>query len=108
MNSELGDLLAIGIPATGLGVAALALMIHQELGPFAGLDRAGKWLLSAAFGMGLLAFGLKMAVAVAIVLYGFDSGAALATVVGVLIEVPVMLWLVKMVNSTKAWYEKSL
>ena len=66
MNSELGDLLAIGIPATGLGVAALALMIHQELGPFAGLDRAGKWLLSAAFGMGLLAFGLKMAVAVAI------------------------------------------
>lgn len=66
MNSELGDLLAIGIPATGLGMAALALMIHQELGPFAGLDRAGKWLLSAAFGMGLLAFGLKMAVAVAI------------------------------------------
>lgn len=66
MNSELTDLLAIGIPATGLGIAALALMIHQELGPFAGLDRAGKWLLSAAFGMGLLAFGLKMAVAVAI------------------------------------------
>ncbi len=50
----------------------------------------------------------ELAVAVAIVLYGFDSGAALATVVGVLIEVPVMLWLVKMVNSTKAWYEKSL
>lgn len=66
MNSELTDLLAIGIPATGLGIAALALMIHQELGPFASLDRAGKWLLSAAFGMGLLAFGLKMAVAVAI------------------------------------------
>jgi len=50
----------------------------------------------------------ELAVAVAIVLYGFDSGAALATVVGVLIEVPVMLWLVKMVNSTKVWYEKSL
>ncbi|HOI50860.1 ACR3 family arsenite efflux transporter [Azonexus caeni] len=50
----------------------------------------------------------ELAVAVAIVLYGFDSGAALATVVGVLIEVPVMLWLVKMVNSTKTWYEKSL
>ena len=50
----------------------------------------------------------ELAVAVAIVLYGFDSGAALATVVGVLIEVPVMLWLVKMVNSTKAWYEKAL
>ena len=47
----------------------------------------------------------ELAVAVAIVLYGFDSGAALATVVGVLIEVPVMLWLVRMVNSTKGWYE---
>jgi ACR3 family arsenite transporter len=48
----------------------------------------------------------ELAVAVAIVLYGFDSGAALATVVGVLIEVPVMLWLVRMVNSTKGWYEQ--
>lgn len=47
----------------------------------------------------------ELAVAVAIVLYGFDSGAALATVVGVLIEVQVMLWLVKMANRSKAWYE---
>jgi ACR3 family arsenite transporter len=47
----------------------------------------------------------ELAVAAAIVLYGFDSGAALATVVGVLIEVPVMLWLVRMVNSTRGWYE---
>jgi ACR3 family arsenite transporter len=50
----------------------------------------------------------ELAVAVAIVLYGFNSGAALATVVGVLIEVPVMLWLVRMVNNTKAWYERAL
>ena len=50
----------------------------------------------------------ELAVAVAIVLYGFDSGAALATVVGVLIEVPVMLWLVRMVNSSRAWYERAL
>jgi ACR3 family arsenite transporter len=48
----------------------------------------------------------ELAVAVAIVLYGFDSGAALATVVGVLIEVPVMLWLVRMVNRSKDWYEQ--
>lgn len=46
----------------------------------------------------------ELAVAVAIVLYGFDSGAALATVVGVLIEVPVMLWLVRMVNRSRDWY----
>ena len=44
--------------------------------------------------------------AAAIVLYGFESGAALATVVGVLIEVPVMLWLVKTVNATRDWYER--
>ncbi|MNQ59155.1 Sodium Bile acid symporter family protein [compost metagenome] len=50
----------------------------------------------------------ELAVAVAIVLYGFDSGAALATVVGVLIEVPVMLWLVRMVNNSRAWYERAL
>jgi len=47
----------------------------------------------------------ELAVAVAIVLYGFDSGAALATVVGVLIEVPVMLALVSLVNRSRAWYE---
>ena len=50
----------------------------------------------------------ELAVAVAIVLYGFDSGAALATVVGVLIEVPVMLWLVRMVNQSRGWYEAKL
>ena len=47
----------------------------------------------------------ELAVAAAISLFGFESGAALATVVGVLIEVPVMLLVVKMVNSTKSWYE---
>jgi ACR3 family arsenite transporter len=48
----------------------------------------------------------ELAVAAAISLFGFESGAALATVVGVLIEVPVMLSVVKIVNASKAWYEK--
>ena len=48
----------------------------------------------------------ELAVAAAISLYGFESGAALATVVGVLIEVPVMLSVVRIVNGSKAWYEK--
>jgi arsenite transporter len=47
----------------------------------------------------------ELAVAAAISLFGFNSGAALATVVGVLIEVPVMLSVVKFVNSTRGWYE---
>jgi ACR3 family arsenite transporter len=47
----------------------------------------------------------ELAVAAAISLFGFDSGATLATVVGVLIEVPVMLIVVKIVNNSRAWYE---
>ena len=47
----------------------------------------------------------ELAVAAAISLFGFESGAALATVVGVLIEVPVMLLVVRVVNRSKAWYE---
>ncbi len=47
----------------------------------------------------------ELAVAAAISLFGFNSGAALATVVGVLIEVPVMLSVVSIVNGSKAWYE---
>jgi ACR3 family arsenite transporter len=50
----------------------------------------------------------ELAVAAAISLFGFDSGAALATVVGVLVEVPVMLSVVAIVNRSRGWYEESL
>lgn len=46
----------------------------------------------------------ELAVAVAISLFGLQSGAALATVVGVLVEVPVMLMLVKIANNTRSWF----
>ena len=49
----------------------------------------------------------ELAVATAISLFGFESGAALATVVGVLIEVPVMLSVVRIVNGSRAWYESA-
>jgi ACR3 family arsenite transporter len=49
----------------------------------------------------------ELAVGAAISLFGFNSGAALATVVGVLIEVPVMLSVVKIVNISRSWYEAS-
>lgn len=48
----------------------------------------------------------ELAVAAAISLFGFSSGAALATVVGVLIEVPIMLTVVWIVNRSKGWYER--
>lgn len=48
----------------------------------------------------------ELAVATAIVLFGFESGAALATVVGVLVEVPVMLSVVQLTRSSRGWYER--
>lgn len=48
----------------------------------------------------------ELAVAVAIALFGLNSGAALATVVGVLVEVPVMLALVGVANKTRHWFSK--
>jgi ACR3 family arsenite transporter len=50
----------------------------------------------------------ELAVAAAISLFGFNSGAALATVVGVLIEVPVMLTVVRIVNASQSWYERGV
>mgnify|MGYP001811860085 FL=1 len=50
----------------------------------------------------------ELAVAAAISLFGLESGAALATVVGVLVEVPVMLSVVRIVNRSKAWYESGI
>jgi len=49
----------------------------------------------------------ELAVATAIALFGLNSGAALATVVGVLIEVPVMLSVVRIVLRTRRWYERA-
>jgi ACR3 family arsenite transporter len=49
----------------------------------------------------------ELAVAAAISLFGFESGAALATVVGVLVEVPVMLLVVRVVNNTREWYTQA-
>ena len=50
----------------------------------------------------------ELAVAAAISLFGFNSGAALATVVGVLVEVPVMLSVVWIVNRSRGWYERGI
>ena len=93
-------MLAVPIFLQGLLIAALGYWLNRKFR--VQHDVAGPSTMIGASNF------FELAVAVAIALYGFNSGAALATVVGVLIEVPVMLWLVKMVNSTKAWYEKAL
>ncbi len=77
--------------------AALAYWLNRRLGESHSVACPSALIGASNF--------FELAVAAAISLFGFESGAALATVVGVLIEVPVMLIVVRIVNSTKDWYE---
>jgi len=90
-------MLAVPILLQAILIAALGYWLNRRLGVAHRVAGPSTMIGASNF--------FELAVAVAIVLYGFDSGAALATVVGVLIEVPVMLWLVRMVNASKGWYE---
>ena len=90
-------LLAVPILVQVFFNAALAYFLNRAVGERH--DVAGPSALIGASNF------FELAVAAAIGLYGFRSGAALATVVGVLIEVPVMLLVVQVVNRSKGWYE---
>jgi ACR3 family arsenite transporter len=92
-------LLAVPILIQVLFNSALAYGLNRALGERHNI--AGPSALIGASNF------FELAVAAAISLFGFHSGAALATVVGVLIEVPVMLLVVRIVNSSKTWYERS-
>jgi ACR3 family arsenite transporter len=91
-------LLAVPILIQVLFNSALAYWLNRTVG-----ERHNVACPSALIGASNF---FELAVAAAISLFGFESGAALATVVGVLIEVPVMLLVVKVVNSSRGWYEK--
>lgn len=93
-------LLAVPILIQVLFNSALAYWLNRKLG-----EKHSVACPSALIGASNF---FELAVAAAISLFGFDSGAALATVVGVLIEVPVMLLVVKVVNATKPWYEQGV
>ena len=93
-------MLAVPILLQGLLIAALGYWLNRKFCVAHAVAGPSTMIGASNF--------FELAVAVAIVLYGFDSGAALATVVGVLIEVPVMLWLVRLVNRSKPWYEAAL
>ncbi|MDO6446456.1 ACR3 family arsenite efflux transporter [Colwellia sp. 1_MG-2023] len=92
-----------------IGLIAIPLMI-QTYGIFIIAYLAAKWLklphniAAPACLIGTSNF-FELAVAVAISLFGLHSGAALATVVGVLVEVPVMLSLVYIINRTQHWFK---
>ena len=77
--------------------AGFAYLLNRQLGV--------EWCVAGPSALIGASNFFELAVATAIALFGFQSGAALATVVGVLVEVPVMLTVVSIVNRTKDWYE---
>ena len=90
-------LLAVPILIQVLFNASLAYWLNRRLGEQHAIACPSALIGASNF--------FELAVAAAISLFGFDSGAALATVVGVLIEVPVMLLVVHVVNGTRGWYD---
>ncbi len=78
--------------------AGLAYWLNRQLGV--------EWCVAGPSALIGASNFFELAVATAIVLFGFQSGAALATVVGVLVEVPVMLSVVHIVRRSRPWYER--
>jgi ACR3 family arsenite transporter len=99
----LGQPLVIAMLAVPIGIqvffnAGLAYWLNRRVGETHDVACPSALIGASNF--------FELAVAAAISLFGFESGAALATVVGVLIEVPVMLLVVRWVNASKGWYER--
>ena len=92
-------MLAVPILIQVLFNSALAYWLNRQLGEAHNVACPSALIGASNF--------FELAVAAAISLFGFQSGAALATVVGVLIEVPVMLLVVRVVNQSKSWYERT-
>jgi ACR3 family arsenite transporter len=91
-------LLAVPIIVQVYFNAGLAYWLNRRLGV--------EWCVAGPSALIGASNFFELAVATAIVLFGFQSGAALATVVGVLVEVPVMLSVVQIVRRTRVWYER--
>ncbi|HVC62471.1 MAG TPA: ACR3 family arsenite efflux transporter [Acetobacteraceae bacterium] len=91
-------LLAVPIVIQVYFNAGLAYWLNRRLGV--------EWCVAGPSALIGASNFFELAVATAIALFGFQSGAALATVVGVLIEVPVMLSVVRIVRRSRAWYER--
>jgi ACR3 family arsenite transporter len=90
-------LLAVPILIQVYGNAGLAYWLNRRLGV--------EWCVAGPSALIGASNFFELAVATAIALFGFQSGAALATVVGVLIEVPVMLSVVQIIRRSRGWYE---
>jgi arsenite transporter len=91
-------LLAVPILVQVYSNAGLAYWLNRQLGV--------EWCVAGPSALIGASNFLELAVATAIALFGFQSGAALSTVVGVLAEVPVMLSVVHVVRRSRSWYEE--
>jgi ACR3 family arsenite transporter len=87
----------------------IIIQVYFNAGLAYGLNRAlgVEWCVAGPSALIGASNFFELAVATAIVLFGFQSGAALATVVGVLVEVPVMLSVVHIVRRSRRWYERA-
>jgi arsenite transporter len=93
-------LLAVPIVIQVYFNAGLAYWLNRRLGV--------EWCVAGPSALIGASNFFELAVATAIALFGFQSGAALATVVGVLVEVPVMLSVVRLLRRSRSWYERGL
>jgi ACR3 family arsenite transporter len=93
-------MLAVPILIQVYGNAALAYWVNRRFGV--------AWCVAGPSALIGASNFFELAVATAIALFGFQSGAALATVVGVLVEVPVMLSVVHILRASRGWYERGL
>ncbi len=66
MDTGISDILEVAIPAILVAFSLVVLMVHKELGPFVGISTGGKWMLTLAFSMGVIAFAFKITVALSI------------------------------------------
>ena len=91
-------LLAVPIVVQVYFNSGLAYLVNRAIGT--------EWCVAGPSALIGASNFFELAVAAAIALFGFQSGAALATVVGVLVEVPVMLSVVRIVRASRGWYER--
>ena len=88
----------------------ILIQVYLNAGIAYGLSRrlGVAWCVAAPAALIGASNFFELAVAAAISLFGLDSGAALATVVGVLVEVPVMLSVVRLAKASRGWYERGV
>lgn len=99
----------MGCILIGIGLLAVPIIIQTYFNSLVAYCLNKKFKVAHCIAGPLALIGasnfFELAVATAIALFGFNSGAALATVVEVLVEVPVMLSIVSIVNKSRDWYE---